>query len=93
MSVIAPCPLCGGKSILKTQRVAEDAEEAWNRRQKAALATAARNSIIEQCAVAAEAQDRIGHEWVADSLWANILKRAGQNVRALQTRTFIGERP
>lgn len=38
---------------------------------------------IERCAVAAEAQDREGREWVRHSLWAEILKRAGQNVRAL----------
>ena len=38
---------------------------------------------IEQCATAAEAQDRIGREWVQDSLWDTILRRAGANVRAL----------
>jgi hypothetical protein len=42
--------------------------------------------VIERCAVAAEAQDRIGREWVHDSLWAAILKRAGDNVRALAPR-------
>lgn len=44
-----------------------------------------RNEIIEECAIAAEAQDRTGHEWVHDSLWANILKRAGANVRRLKS--------
>lgn len=43
------------------------------------------DSLIEKCAVAAEAQDRAGHEWVSDSLWANILRRAGINVRRLKT--------
>jgi hypothetical protein len=43
-----------------------------------------RNAIIEECAVAAEAQDRIGREWVADSLWDVVMKRAGANVRALK---------
>lgn len=43
-----------------------------------------RNALIEECARAAEAQERTGREWVADSLWANILKRAGDNVRALK---------
>lgn len=43
-----------------------------------------RDTLIEQCAVAAEAQDRAGYEWVQDSLWANILKRAGANVRKLK---------
>jgi hypothetical protein len=38
---------------------------------------------IERCAVAAEATKRTGWEWVRDSLWANVLKRAGENVRAL----------
>jgi hypothetical protein len=44
-----------------------------------------RDAIIEECAVAAEAQDRTGREWVADSLWAAILRRAGANVRKLKT--------
>lgn len=44
-----------------------------------------RNALIEECAVAAEQQDRIGYEWVGNSLWANILRRAGQNVRKLKT--------
>lgn len=42
------------------------------------------NAIVEACAVAAEAQDRAGREWVRDSLWDAILKRAGDNVRALK---------
>lgn len=44
------------------------------------------NELVEQCAAAAEAQDRTGYEWVANSLWANILRRAGANVRALSTK-------
>lgn len=40
--------------------------------------------LIERCAVAAEQQDRAGHEWVSDSLWANILRRAGTSVRSLK---------
>lgn len=46
-----------------------------------------RNALIEECAVAAEHQDRAGREWVRDSLWARILKRAGDNVRALKRPT------
>lgn len=42
------------------------------------------DALIEKAAVAAEAVDRIGREWVGDSLWANILKRAGDNVRKLK---------
>lgn len=53
-------------------------------REAAGALTALRARTIEACAVAAEAQDRCGREWVADSLWANILKRAGANVRALK---------
>lgn len=45
-----------------------------------------RDQLIEECAQAAEAQDRGGYEWVRDSLWAKILQRAGANVRALKTR-------
>jgi hypothetical protein len=44
-----------------------------------------RNALIEECAMAAEQQDRSGREWVADILWANILRRAGSNVRKLKT--------
>ncbi|UPJ43915.1 hypothetical protein IVB40_07550 [Bradyrhizobium sp. 40] len=44
-----------------------------------------RNALIEECARAAEAQDRTGYEWVRDSLWAKILQRAGANVRGLMT--------
>ncbi|WP_309628183.1 hypothetical protein [Brevundimonas sp.] len=42
------------------------------------------DEVIEQCAAAAEMQDRTGYEWVRDSLWDNILKRAGAAVRALK---------
>lgn len=45
---------------------------------------AERDAIIEACAVAASAIDRTGYEWVRDSLWATVLKRAGDNVRALK---------
>jgi hypothetical protein len=44
-----------------------------------------RNALIEECAQAAEAQDRAGYEWVQGSLWAKILQRAGANVRGLKT--------
>lgn len=50
------------------------------------MTEAERNALIEECAVAAEAQDRIGREWVLDSLWDAICKRAGNNVRLLKTR-------
>ncbi len=40
--------------------------------------------VIERCAVAAEQQDKAGREWVRDSLWENILKRAGAEVRKLK---------
>lgn len=42
------------------------------------------NAIVEECANAAEAQDREGYEWVRDSLWAKVLRRAGYNVRLLK---------
>jgi hypothetical protein len=48
------------------------------------LAEEAADQIIEACAVAAEQQDRTGREWVKDSLWHNILNRAGASVRALK---------
>jgi hypothetical protein len=49
--------------------------------------------IVEVCAGAAEAQDRAGREWVRDSLWSEILKRAGTNVRAVRVdaaRLMVG---
>lgn len=49
------------------------------------MTPAERNELIEECAVAAEQRDRIGIEWVADSLWANILRRAGASVRKLKS--------
>lgn len=49
-----------------------------------------RNALIEECAKAAEAQDREGHEWVRGSLWANILRRAGVNVRRLKHEDTAG---
>jgi hypothetical protein len=49
------------------------------------MTEAERNALIEECAVAAEAQERTGHEWVRDSLWFAILRRAGNNVRMLKT--------
>lgn len=52
------------------------------------MTDAERNVLIEECAVAAAQQDRAGHEWVRDSLWANILKRAGDNVRLLKKVPF-----
>lgn len=55
------------------------------RRGEIRLAEEAADAVIEQCAVAAEQQDRAGREWVPDSLWANILRRAALNVRALKT--------
>lgn len=42
------------------------------------------NDCVEACAIAAAQQDRTGREWVRDSLWANILKRAGDEVRKLK---------
>lgn len=45
-----------------------------------------RDEIIEQCALAAEQQDREGYEWVRDSLWQKILQRAGANVRKLKAQ-------
>lgn len=57
------------------------------------MTEAERNALIEECAVAAEAQDRTGREWVRDSLWDAILKRAGRNVRALKTKCGCGRKP
>lgn len=55
------------------------------------MTEAERNDLIERCAIAAEQQDRSGREWVRDSLWAQILKRAGDNVRLLK-RTPLPKR-
>lgn len=58
-----------------------DPIEYWDDYKPQAMAVIA--VTVEACAVAAEAQDRAGREWVRDSLWADILKRAGANVRRL----------
>lgn len=50
------------------------------------LGGSGRDATIEACAVAAEAQDREGYEWLRDSVWASILRRAGANVRALKSK-------
>lgn len=44
-----------------------------------------RDALIEECARAAEQQDRAGREWVPESLWAKILTRAGAEVRRLKS--------
>ena len=44
-----------------------------------------RNSLIDECAVAAEQPDPTDREWVKDSISKAILKRAGDNVRRLKT--------
>lgn len=48
------------------------------------LLTKVREETIEECARAAEAQDRTGREWVKDSLWANIISRVPRAIRALK---------
>lgn len=43
-----------------------------------------RNELVERCAIAAEMQDRVGYEWVRDSIWDNFMKRGGAAVRLLK---------
>ncbi|MFN3387478.1 MAG: hypothetical protein ACK40O_00990 [Allosphingosinicella sp.] len=47
-------------------------------------AKAIRNAALEEAAVAAEALDRAGREWVRDSLWANIKADTARAIRALK---------
>lgn len=80
----------GGDPVTYAQ-LAPEHQAAWNRAAVHFTARLSgvdteRDAIVETCAQAAEAQDRIGREWVRDSLWAQILKRAGDNVRALKRR-------
>lgn len=51
------------------------------------------DAVVEACAQAAEAQDRTGREWVRDSLWAAILRRAGENVRRLKRKPMCAHHP
>lgn len=46
----------------------------------------ARDAVIEECAIAARQADRIGYEWVMNSLWDTITLRAANTVRALKTK-------
>lgn len=91
MTQLLPCPFCGSTDVdpkgwASTDRSGPacddcagtaDTVELWNKRP-------CLNALIEECAQAAEQQDRTGYEWVRDSLWANILRRAGANVRKLK---------
>lgn len=43
-----------------------------------------REQALEEAALAAEAQNRVGYEWVKDSLWDNIIKRVPAAIRALK---------
>lgn len=44
-----------------------------------------RNAVIEECAQAARLADRVGREWVQDSLWDKITERAAEAVRKLKS--------
>lgn len=50
-----------------------------------AFYSAVRNETIAECAIAARQIDRVGYEWVKDSLWDNITGRASDAVRNLKT--------
>lgn len=49
-----------------------------------------RDSIIEECAVKAEALDRVGREWVADSLWDKISRETAGRIRSLKSPPTVG---
>lgn len=78
-------PPSAAKAVADALNKAERVEQPMTSRERAQLVA----ETIERCAKAAEATEREGWEWVRESLWANILKRAGANVRALAVR--VGE--
>lgn len=45
---------------------------------------AGRDAVIEECAKVAEALDRVGREWVPDSIWDKINRDAAKRIRALK---------
>lgn len=54
-------------------------------RARTSAAGSTRDDVIEECAQAARMIDRVGHEWVQDSLWDNITQRAAAAVRKLKS--------
>lgn len=62
------------------------AEAALGAAERVRGSDAYREDLIEQCAQAAAMQDRVGYEWVKDSLWATLCKRSAAAVRKLKGR-------
>lgn len=54
-------------------------------------AAGGRDAVIEECAKAAEALDRIGYEWVRDSLWDRIALETAARIRTLKSSPPQGE--
>lgn len=48
------------------------------------MTTEERNAVIEECAKAARMADRVGREWVRNSLWDNITRLASEQVLKLK---------
>ncbi|MDY7579384.1 hypothetical protein RGU70_13780 [Herbaspirillum sp. RTI4] len=44
-----------------------------------------RDAALEEAATTCEMQDRVGYEWVRDSVWDNVLKRGASAIRSLKT--------
>lgn len=49
------------------------------------LAAAARDEVLEEAALAATNQNRVGREWVPNSLWDEIIKRVPAAIRKLKS--------
>jgi hypothetical protein len=46
-----------------------------------------RDAVLEEAARCAEVQNRVGYEWVKDSVWDNIIKRVPAAIRALKGKS------
>jgi hypothetical protein len=50
-----------------------------------------RDAILEEAAVCAEQQNRVGREWVKDSLWDAIIRRVPEAIRRLKSNAAIAQ--
>jgi hypothetical protein len=49
------------------------------------MTPAERNAVLEEAAVCAERQNRVGREWVRDSLWDAIIRRVPDAIRKMKS--------
>jgi hypothetical protein len=57
------------------------------------MTPAERDAILEEAAVCAEQQNRVGREWVKDSLWDAIIQRVPEAIRRLKSAAPTAQQP